>query len=336
MKIAFFELEGWEKEQILGSFPLGSAELLAAKLDEHTLPDRTDFEVISVFVGSRVNAAVLDHLPNLKLITTRSTGYDHIDLPACRARNVAVAYVPGYGDNTVAEFAFGLLLAVMRKIYQGIDRVKEHGSFDLAGLRGCDLKGKTLGVIGTGRIGKEVVRIGLGFGMQVAAFDLFPDVAFAAQAGIRYMSLDELLASSDAITVHCPLTDQTRHLLNSQRLEHVKRGAFLINTARGGIIETEALVQALQNGTIAGAGLDVIEEEGETKDELNFLTQAHPRAEELRTLVENHILMRMPNVLVTPHMAFNSQEALGRILKTTIDSVQSFLEGKPANLVPEG
>jgi D-lactate dehydrogenase len=333
MKIAFFEAEGWEERLVRNRFPHDTLVFSKEKLDEFHAPKRSDVDVISVFTDSRITERVLIEFPSLKLITTRSTGFDHIDLGACRKRGIAVAYVPGYGDNTVAEFAFGLILNLTRKIYTAADQMKETGSFSIEGLRGIDLKGKVLGIIGTGRIGKEAVKIGQGFGMKVVAYDAKPDAAFAAATGLTYLTLEELLACSDVISIHCPLCGATKHLLNADNMKRIKRGAYLVNTARGPIVEAGALVAALQSGLLAGAALDVIEEEGETKDEMQFLSSTR-KPEELMVILRNHELMRMPNVLITPHIAFNSQEALQRILVTTLDSIESFGEGTPKNLVP--
>ncbi len=334
MKIGFFELEGWEEPAIRSNFPNAELALEKNKIDDLNVPAATDFDVISVFVDSRITKDVLARFPNLKLIATRSTGYDHVDIAACNERGVMVAYVPGYGDNTVAEFAFGLLLSLIRKIYKGIDQIKGTCSFSLEGMRGADLKGKTIGVIGTGRIGKEAVKIAKGFGMNVVAFDPMPDAAYATLMGFKYAAtLEELLGSSDVITIHCPLTSQTTHLINENNIKSIKRGAYLVNTARGGIVSTEALVSALNDGILAGAAVDVLEEEGELQEELTFLAKGHPKEGELQTLLRNHILMKMPNVLITPHMAFDSTEALGRILDTTFTNVKGFISGAPVNIV---
>ncbi len=331
MRVAFFELEGWEKEEILREFP--DAYLSSEKLDPDRVPERTDFEALSVFVGSRLDRAVLAKFPDLKFVATRSTGFDHIDLAACAERGISVTYVPGYGDNTVAEFAFGLLLALTRKIYAGIDQIKESGSFALANLRGVDLHGRTLGVVGTGRIGRHMIKIAQGFEMKVLAYDPFPDLALASTAGFEYVSLTDLLRNSDVVSLHCPYSEKTRHILNSENMPLIKKGAYLLNTARGGLVETDALVAALRDGTLAAAALDVLEEEGETKEELELLAK-HPKEEELRTVLENHILMHMPNVLITPHNAFNSEEALRTILRTTFANLHGFETGQPVNLVP--
>ncbi len=335
MKIGFFGTQDWEQKYLepkLKHLPL-EVSFYSHPLDENNLPSKKDFEIISVFVGSRINSKVLDHFPSLKYITTRSTGFDHIDLKSCKERGILVSNVPRYGANTVAEFTFGLILNLTRKIYHAIDQIKEIESFSLENLRGTDLKGKTLGVIGTGSIGKEVIKIAKGFGMKVLASDPYPDLEFAKEQGFEYVSLEKLLQNSDIITIHCPLTDQTKHLINKENIKLIKKGAYLINTARGPIVDTEALILALKEGRLAGAGLDVLEGEKETKEELGLLTSQELKKDTLKVLLENHILMKMPNVLITPHTAFNSWEALYRILDTTLENLKSFLEGKPINLV---
>lgn len=332
MKLAFFEIEGWEEKIIRENFPKDDVFVSKDKVTSLCLPDTRDFEILSVFIDSRIDKTVLDCFPNLKCIATRSTGYDHIDLAEAKKRGVSVLYVPGYGDNTVAEFTFGLILNLTRKIYQGIDQIKETGSFALTGLRGTDLNGKTIGLVGTGRIGKEAAKIAKGFGMSVIAYDPYPDKKFAKEVGVTYAGLDELLKNSDVISLHAPYNKDTHHLINTENAGNIKRGAYLINTARGGIVETEALVDALKNGVLAGYATDVLEEEGETKDELDLLAFGHPKEEELKTMLRNHILMKMPNVLITPHNAFNSQEALERILHTTLVNIKSFIAGKPENI----
>jgi D-lactate dehydrogenase len=333
-KIGFFELEGWEGKPIQQELRGEDVTLVTEKITQLCLPQTKDYEIISVFVDSRIDKAVLDCFPNLKCIAARSTGYDHIDIAECKKRGITVLYVPGYGDNTVAEFTFGLILNLTRKLYQSIDQIKETGSFSLTGLRGVDIKGKTIGIVGTGRIGREVVRIAKGFGMNIFAYDPRPDAVFAQEAGFSYITLNELLSRSDIISFHCPYNKDTHHLINKTNIGKIKKGAYLVNTARGPIVETEALVEALQKGVLAGAALDVLEEEGETKDELTILALGHPKEGELKTMLQNHILMKMPNVLISPHNAFNSKEALERILTMTLASIKSYLAGKPQNVVP--
>ncbi|MFH0891037.1 MAG: hydroxyacid dehydrogenase [Candidatus Liptonbacteria bacterium] len=334
MIIGFYETEQWEEALLKKAFAEDELVFVPTAVGPNALPERKDLEILCIFVQSRLTEEVLRELPNLRAITTRSTGFDHIDVSAAKARGIKVMYVPGYGDNTVAEMAFGLLLNLTRKIYLSIDRIKETGSFALDGLRGTDLKGKTIGVVGTGRIGREAIRIAKGFGMDVIAYDVMPNPSLPPELGFKYVSMDELLSQSDVVTLHCPYTPETKHIISSKNIGRIKRGAYLINTARGGLVETESLVKALQDGILSGAGLDVLEEEGEMQDELKTIFQGHPQEEELKTMLQNHVLMKMPNVLITPHNAFNSDGALQRILNTTIDNIGSHKKGVATNLVP--
>jgi D-lactate dehydrogenase len=332
MKIAFFELEGWEPEIIKRAFP--EHELFFSPLSASDyFGEMVDFDAISVFVNSKLDKQVLQKFPHLRFVTARCTGYDHIDLVACAERNIIVSYVPGYGDNTVAEFAFGLILNLTRKMYGAINQVKETGSFDFKNFRGIDLKGKTIGIIGTGRIGKEAIHIAKGFEMNVLAYDLYPNEEYAKTAGIRYVPLNELLQNADVISLHAPYTKETHHIINMENITQVKHGSYLVNTARGGLVETDALVYALQNKILAGAGLDVLEEEGVVKDEMKFLRERSPDEHTMKTVLENHLLMGMQNVLITPHNAFNSQEALERILNTTLKNIEGFTKGSPINTI---
>ncbi len=324
MKIAFFQIEDWEVEYIKKQLPEHELSFFKDKLTPETLPEQRDFDIVSVFVGSKVDQAVLAALPNLKLITTRSTGFDHIDLPMAQSMNIATGYVPGYGDNTVAEFAFGLILALSRKIYESVDRLRETGLYSYVGLRGFDLQGKTIGVVGTGRIGQYVIRIAKGFSMQVIAFDAFPKPELATELGFEYVSFDDLLGRSDVITLHVPYLPSTHHLINMSNIGKIKRGALLVNTARGAVIETDALIKGLSDGILGGAGLDVLEEEGALADEKTLVMYGHPEEHNLKTIIADHVLIDMPNVLVTPHNAFNTQEALQRILDTDICNIQEY------------
>jgi len=328
MKIAFFDVKPEEESFIRESFPEKEIYLSSQKLTEDNLPEKKDFEVISVFISSQITAKVLNYFPNLKMINTRSTGFDHIDLKTSKERGIIVTYVPGYGDNTVAEYAFGLLLNLTRKIYKAVDQIKETENFSLEGLRGVDLKGKILGVIGTGRIGKEAIKIGRGFGMVIYAYDPYPDYNFALAYGVKYVSLEELLKNADCITIHCPLTKNTKNLINVKNINLLKEGVYLVNTARGGIIQTEAIIKGLEDGKLEGVALDVLEEETETKDELEFLIKGSTKHAELKKILENHILMKHPKVLISPHNAFNTKEAIQRILDTSLSTIKEFGEGK--------
>lgn len=334
MKIGFFELEGWEEKIVREKFKEHELRFSNEKISPESLPTQFDFDAICVFVNSRLTADVIAKFPNLKLIATRSTGFDHIDVPACTAKGIKVTYVPGYGDNTVAEFAFGLILNLTRKLYQAIERTKNFEQFSFTGLRGIDLKGKTIGVIGTGRIGKESIKIAKGFGMNVIAYDPFPNAEAAKSLGFTYVTLEDLLSQSDIITIHAPLNASTKHLINKNTIKFIKRGAYLVNAARGAIVETDALVLALMDGTLAGAGLDVLEEEEDIKDEMRLLGESELHSERVRIMLENHALMKMSNVYITPHTAFNTKEAMERILNTTIESISGFVSGTPKNLVP--
>ena len=260
------------------------------------------------------------------MIATRSTGFDHIDLKAAKEKNIPIAYVPGYGDNTVAEFAFGLILNLSRKIYTGFDQIRETGSFSLEGLRGFDLNNKTIGIIGTGRIGRYMVKIAKGFGMKVIAFDVKPDENFAKEMSFQYLSLDDVLVQSDIISLHVPYMKETHHLINSQNISKIKKGALLINTSRGAVVETESLIRGLNEKILGGVGLDVLEEEGAIQDEKTLILYGRPEEHDLKTLIQNHVLIDMPNVIITPHNAFNTQEALQRILDTDLENIKSFIE----------
>jgi len=333
MKLGFFEAEGWEKEILEKEIPDLEIYFTSERLTKENVKNFQDLDILSIFISSEIDKEIIDSLPNLKLITTRSTGYDHIDCEYCKNKGILICNIPEYGTKTVAEWTIGLMLNLMRKIYYAIDQIKEVESFDLKNLRGEELYGKTLGVIGTGRIGKEVIKLVKAFGMNILAYDAYPDENFAKEFNITYTSLEELLKNSDVITVHVNLNPSTYHLINKENTKLIKRGAYLINTARGGIVEAEALLYALKEGILKGAALDVLEEETEIKEELELLTKQQIKTDEIKTLWQNHILMKMPNVLITPHNAFNSKEAIERILMTTIENIKKFLEGKPINLI---
>jgi len=342
MKIGFFELEQWEKDYIIekvhalslsNGADLGEVEMIDDILSAEHLSEQTDFEIISVFVNSVIDARVLDHLPKLKLIVTRSTGFDHIDLDLCKSRGVAVANVPSYGEETVAEYTFALLLNLSRKVYLSFDRIRETCSFALDGLRGFDLNGKTLGVVGTGRIGRNVIEIATGFNMKVVAYDPKPNTEYATKMNYRYLPLDEVLATADIITLHVPYMESNHHLIDASAFAKMKKGVYFVNTARGALVDTMALVEALRSGQVAGAGLDVLEEECVIKDELNVLSAGKLDGHDLKAVLADHLLIDMFNVIVTPHNAFNTWEALRRILDTSVEDIKGYISGAPTNLV---
>lgn len=333
MKIAFFEVESWEKEYLKGKLPGHELVFFPNVLDKDNLPQ--DAEIISGFTGSKFDQPILQSLPSLKFIATRTTGFDHIDLQSTVAKNILVSNVPAYGDNTVAEHTFGLLLSISKRICQSYERIHEEGEFDFTGLQGFDLLGKTIGVIGTGRIGQCSIKIANGFGMKVVAFDAFPRPELENELNFKYLSLEELLKTADIITIHVPYLPSTHHLINQSNLNTIKKGCVLINTARGAVVETEALIKGLQEGIFSGAGLDVLEDEGPLKNEIEFLLNGHPDAVDLKMVLQDHILMKMDNVIITPHNAFNTKEAVKRILDTTIENILKFIEGAPQNLVED-
>lgn len=332
MKIAFFELEDWERAA-LSEVPIDGHELhlFSKPLNERTLKEEHTAEAVSPFVHSQLNRATLAKLPNLKFIATRSTGYDHIDLGCCRERGIEVSNVPSYGENTVAEHTFALILALSRNIHKAFVHTLAH-DIPFAQLRGFDLEGKTLGVVGAGRIGLHVIKIAKGFGMNVVAFDVRHEKLLAEVLSFRYAPIEELLKVSDIVSLHCPYSPKTHHLINSENIRHFKRGALLINTARGGLIDPAALTQALDEGILAGAALDVLEGEELLKDERQILAQTLAQ-DKLRTLLLNHSLLNRDNVVITPHIAFNSREAVQRILDTTLENLRAFISGQPQNLV---
>jgi D-lactate dehydrogenase len=331
-KRAFFEMSPAEEQYIWEHLDKNDTFCSTGSFDSDRLPDPALCESLSVFINSHLHSHTLEALPNLKFIATRSTGYDHIDLAYCRARSITVSNVPVYGDNTVAEHTFALILALSRRVIQSYNRARS-GDFSPAGLRGFDLRGKTLGVVGTGHIGIHVIRIARGFMMKVLALDSRPDKRLADALDFDYVdALDALLVASDIVTLHAPLIAATQHMINRENIWRMKPGSLLINTARGGLVDTEALLAALDSGHCAGAGLDVFEEEALIKEEKQLLSNEY-NLEELRMVVKNLVLLRRENVIVTPHIAFNSVEALERILLTTIQNIQAFETGKPINLV---
>lgn len=334
-KIVFLETSEWER-RYLKNYPsfLAQTDLSEETLTLENVTKFKDYAIISCFINSQFSQEVLEKLPNLKLIATRSTGFDHIDLKTCQERGILVANVPSYGSHTVAEYTFGLLLCLIRKIYDAYHKVRETGSFDLEGLKGEELFGKTIGVIGTGKIGINVIKIANGFGMRVLAYDKYPNDEREQQLNFDYVSLEELFKQADIITFHVPYNAETHHLLNKNNIGLVKSGAYIINTSRGGVIETEALYQALKSGQIAGAALDVLEEEENVKEEQELLVKGKiTESEKLKTTLLNHIFIDLDNVIVTPHNAFNTEEALEDIIQTTINNINSYLKGKPIDLV---
>ncbi|HEY8744787.1 MAG TPA: NAD(P)-dependent oxidoreductase [Chloroflexota bacterium] len=310
-------------------------------------------EVLSIGMASRVEWTTLQQFPRLRLLAVRSAGVSQVDLDACAEAGVSVCNVPHFGDPTVAEHTFALLLALSRRLLLPYQPSATHGA---AHWRGWDLAGKTLGIVGLGHIGRHVAQLGRTFGMTVLAYDVQPDVAAAESSRLRLRSasdlqhwarpvdqqelqetiqclpLDELLRRADVITLHAPYARQTRHLIDAGAIASMRRGAVLINTARGGLIDLTAVRAALDSGQLGGVGLDVME-----GDELLLLDEAgtdagpvQPRQAWLQSYAD---LLQRPNVVISPHNAYNSGEAMQRILATTIETIQAYLAGHAVNVV---
>lgn len=332
MKIAVFEVEHWERATFMQLEPDHELQFSSETLTLESDGQASDAEAVSIFIYSLIDRSLLEALPRLRLIASRSTGVDHIDMRACQERGITVCNVPSYGKHTVAEHVFGLLLTISHRLEEAIDRTRK-GDFSLRGLQGFDLRGKTVGVIGTGDIGKEVIRIANGFGMHVLAFDVKPDDDAARALSIRYVDFPSLLRDSDVITLHVPLTPQTYHLLSYEQFAMMKDGVVLINTARGDVVDIQALARALAERKVAAAGLDVLPEEPVIREEAELLRSVYEHRQDLSTLLADEVLVRMRNVVVTPHSAFNTREAVQRILDATVDNIRDFAAGRPANVV---
>lgn len=331
-RVVFFEVEEWEQDFFRDK--LGNkAELTfyPHRLTPDVVDEAARAEYVSTFIYSDLSHRVLDHLRNLKGIVTMSVGTDHIDLEECERRNINVANVPAYGPNTVAQHAMALLLALSRKIVPSVERTRE-GIYQYTGLTGWDLKGKTLGIIGTGKIGSTVAQMAKGFEMRLIAYDPKPNQQLGERLGMEYMSLQQVLHSADVITLHVPLIDQTKHMLNEEAFKQMKPGMVVINTARGALIDMNALLAALESGVVSEAGIDVLDDEGLLKEEKQFFSK-YFQLEDYQNAMAEHALMRHPKVLVTPHNAFNSKEALRNIMQTTVDNLEGMLDGDLVNLV---
>jgi D-lactate dehydrogenase len=331
VKIVAFEVEDWEKDHFQQLDGGHEVVTTAAPLDEETAAQHADAEVVTTFIYSQLDRGVLEKLPELKLIATRSTGVDHIDRDYCGEHDIVVANVPAYGDNTVAEHVFALLLAISHRLIDAVDRTRR-GDFTQGGLQGFDLEGKTIGVVGTGRIGLHAARIARGFGMNVLAYDIEQNEQAACDIGFRYVDLPDLLAGSDVVTLHVPGTETTKHMIGADQFGQMKEGAVLINTARGPVVDVQAMVKALADGRLSAAGLDVLPEEPVIREEAELLRSAFSKEHNLEALLADNILMRVRRVIVTPHNAFNTREAVQRIMDTTRENIESFLRGDPQNV----
>lgn len=330
-KIAIFEVEDWEKKFFQDKIRDAQLSFFSHRLTRNNLEDAEDADYISSFIYSDLKDHNLDKLRNLKGIATMSVGTNHIGLSAAKERGIIVSNVPAYGPNTVAEHAVALLLALSRNIVPSVERTRE-GSFDFRGLTGWDLYGKTIGIIGTGKIGSHVARIAYGLGMRIVANDPYVNKELVEKYSVEYLSLPQIYHVSDVITLHCPLSGSSEHLLKREDFKQMKKGVVLINTARGGLIDTRALLEALEDGIVSQAGIDVLEDEELLQEEKEFFSP-YFQLSDYQNALADHLLMRHPHVIVTPHNAFNSKEALKNILNTTVENLEGMINSDPVNVV---
>ena len=280
-----------------------------------------DTDAVCIFVNDTADAAVIDAMVDngVKLLALRCAGFNNVDLKAAKGK-LPVVRVPAYSPYAVAEYSLALMLSLNRKIHRAYWRTRD-GNFSLNGLMGFDMHGKTIGIIGTGKIAKILIRLLKGFGMRILAYDLYPDMKFAGEEGISYVSLDELYRESDIISLHCPLTDQTKYMIDKDSIDKMKEGVMIINTGRGLLINTNDLIEGLKEKKIAAAGLDVYEEEGEYFYE-----------DKSDKIIDDDVLARLlsfNNVIVTSHQAFFTNEALHNIAETTLQNIEDFRCHRP-------
>lgn len=304
MKISFLEVIENDKENIKKNFP--EAEISEEQLSACNVEKFKESEIICIFIYSKIDVAILNKMPKLKLIVTRSAGFDHIDMVECEKRGIKAVNIPDYGSHVIAEHVFALMLASLRRVVEGEQRTSLL-NFDWHGLRGVSLKNKTLGIVGMGKIGSHVARIAsLGFQMKVVAFDLCPSDELAKQFNFQYVSMDELLAQSDVITLHCPLNCHTEHMINKEMIAKMKDGVCIINTSRGGVMNTKEVLDAVKSGKIGYLALDVLENEQNIK--------------------ENQEILTYPNIIITPHIAFYSDDAMKKMYEESFKAINEFLK----------
>ena len=314
-KIYFFEVEKEDQKLVSEKYP--EAQFFSEPFSRELAEKCTDAEIVCGMVHSEFSAENLGILPNLKLIVTRSVGYDHIDLKFASERNIPVCNVPDYGSHVIAEHVFALLLSSCRNVLEGEERTN-HDNFSACGLRGIALKDKTLGVIGTGRIGAHVCRVAAcGFGMKVIAYDPKPNQELAKECSFKYVkSLEEIWKQADMISLHTPLLPETKHMINTETIAKMKDGVILINTARGGLIDTSALLKAIRNKKFSHVALDVIEHETNIK--------------------EDKELLHIPGVIITPHIAFYADQSMKNMYTESFKSIDEFLAGKDLGFQVQG
>lgn len=316
-KVAFFDTKPYDRTWFDALGKNYEITYFEEKLNHHTAKFTDGFDAVCAFVNDRVNALAIERLYNngVQLIAMRCAGYSNVDVKAA-FQKLHIVRVPAYSPHAVAEHTMGLLLTLNRRLHKAYNRTREF-NFSIVGLTGTDLYGKTVGVIGTGKIGRTFIDICRGFGMRVLAYDKFS----AKDSGLDYVELDTLLRESDVISLHCPLTPDTRHILNRDAFSKMKQGVFILNTSRGALIDSEALLDALNSRTVGGAGLDVYEEEANLFYEDRSDTIIHDD-----TLA---LLVSRPNVILTAHQAFLTEEALHNIAEETIKNLDAFFSGAP-------
>ncbi len=321
-KIIFFDAKSYDQEFFDRANKKHGYEIkyIGNRLSVDTVPLTAGYDAVCAFVNDDLSASVADVLykNGIRVVAMRCAGYNNVELKAF-FRKIHVARVPAYSPYAVAEHAVALIMTLNRKTHKAYNRTRD-GNFALSGLLGFDLHGKTAGIIGTGRIGQILAGLLKGFGMRVLAFDRFPNAEWAAGAGVEYVPLEELYRQSDLISLHCPLTPETEHMIDAASLAQMKDGVMLINTSRGALIQTQDLIDALKSGKIGFAGLDVYEEE----DEYFF----EDRSGEVLTDDVLARLFTFPNVLVTAHQAFFTKEALSNIAETTLSNLDAFFRGE--------
>jgi D-lactate dehydrogenase len=327
MRTLIFSSQTYDRASFLAAHMPANLELhfQPARLTLDTAALADGHEVVCAFINDDLSAPVLERLAagGTRLIALRSAGYNHVDLPAAQRLGISVVRVPAYSPHAVAEHAVALILALNRQLHRAYNRTRD-GDFSLHGLTGFDLVGKTVGIVGTGQIGATFAKIMSGFGCNLLAYDPYPNPQVEA-LGAQYVSLEALLAQAQIISLHCPLTPDTKHLINARSLATLQRGAMLINTGRGALVDTPALSEALKSGQLGYLGLDVYEEEA-----LLFFEDRsdHPLQDDVLAR-----LLTFPNVIVTAHQAFLTHEALGAIAQTTLDNIQAWADGAAQNLV---
>ncbi|MFY1651409.1 2-hydroxyacid dehydrogenase [Solwaraspora sp. WMMB762] len=330
MRVAVFSTKPYDKRFLAAANAEAGHDLvfLEPRLSAETAPLAAGCDAVCAFVNDDLSAPVLETLAGggVRLVALRSAGFNHVDLATARRLGLTVTRVPGYSPHAVAEHCAGLILALNRKIHRAYNRVREH-NFALSGLLGFDLHGRTVGVVGTGKIGVRFIRIMAGFGCRVLAADPYPSDE-AVAAGASYVPLPTLLAESDIVTLHCPLTPDTHHLIDEERIAQMRDGVMLINTSRGALVDTAAVIRGLKSGKIGYLGLDVYEEEADLFFE--DLSDQMLRDDLFSRLVT------FPNVLITGHQAFFTEEALHNIATTTVGSLTAYeREGTPADIQPD-